>query len=556
MPEYIDVVVDTDPQDIMDDFITFMQTVVPGWTPSPGQLDVWMMMTIAFAAAESRDVASRVPKSIFRWFGANLVNLPPIDAAPASVASTWTVQDNAGYTIPAGTQVSIAKTGNEVYAFATTSDTVIPPGSTTATNVQLLALEPGADASDIGSPGAAVQLLDPLSFVTGITMTSATAGGADAESDDDYLNRLAAELRLLAPRPILPGDFSVFARQIAGVSRATTIDGYNPFHNLLTVNEASMETDATGWAVGANCTLAQSTAQAADGTHSLAMTSVAAGDMWSNEVGYYAVTPGDVMTALASIRANTVVRQCRVMIAWFDSSHTLLSTSNGTLGNDSTTAWTAYTLTATAPSGAAYARVRAYVVGTGGAGEVHYVDKVSLRRGSTTDWVPGGTPETGNPRMITVAVVDANGNPVSSAVKNAVQADLQARRETTFIVNVMDPTSVIIDVTYQVKALTGYDQTALLASINAAIAAYINPATWGVPSDDPVGWNDNTVLRYLEVAQIINNVQGVDYITSTGGNLDLQIGLHSGTLGRVDVTLPGVAPLPTTVGGTISGTVT
>jgi uncharacterized phage protein gp47/JayE len=61
-----------------------------------------------------------------------------------------------------------------------------------------------------------------------VTLDAPTAGGVDAESDADYLDRLHELLTLLAPRPILPNDFAVLARTVAGVGRATAIDLYNP----------------------------------------------------------------------------------------------------------------------------------------------------------------------------------------------------------------------------------------------------------------------------------------------------------------------------------------
>jgi hypothetical protein len=42
--------------------------------------------------------------------------------------------------------------------------------------------------------------------------------------------------------------------------------------NLLTVNQASLETDVTGWVQGANSTVARTTATALHGSASLAMT--------------------------------------------------------------------------------------------------------------------------------------------------------------------------------------------------------------------------------------------------------------------------------------------
>lgn len=52
--------------------------------------------------------------------------------------------------------------------------------------------------------------------------------------------------------------------------------------NLLTVNNESVETDITGWAAGGNTTIAQSTTQALQGTHSLRLTSTASGTISAN----------------------------------------------------------------------------------------------------------------------------------------------------------------------------------------------------------------------------------------------------------------------------------
>jgi uncharacterized phage protein gp47/JayE len=394
VPQYIDLAIDSDPEDILNDAYTYMEAVVPGWTPADGQLDVWLLQSISSAASELKEIASAVPSSIFRWFGATLLQLPPNDATIATTTVRFDVQDNLGYTIPDGTQVSIDRTGDDTVAFSVVGDWVIFPGSTFITGVAIQAVEAGADGSGLGSIGGVVHLLDPISFVTAVTQEAVTSGGADAEDDTDYLNRLVADLQLLAPRPILANDFAVFARDIAGVFRATAIDGYNP--------------------------------------------------------------------ADASFN---------------------------------------------------------------------------------------------NPRMVAMAVIDESGAAVSAPVKAAVAADLEARREINFVVNVIDPTFTLIDVTYQVKALVGFDLAQLVTDINTALQGYLSAASWGVPTNgDPHDWTNTTTVRYLEVAQLINSVDGVDYITTTAGNYDLQIGVHGGALGRVDIAMAGVAPLPNP--GTMTGVAT
>lgn len=549
--DYIDVPVETDPQSVLQEAYDFLAGVIPGWTPAEGNLDVWLLMSAAAAAAESRDVASRVTRTIFRWYGATLIGLPPNDATPATVLSTWNLSDTLGHTIPAGTQVTI-NSGDTPVPFTVQADAVVAPGASVANNVLLTAVTAGASGSGLGAIGGAVVVVDTLSFVTSVTQNAITTGGVDAETDTDYLNRLTAELQLLAPRPILPSDFAVFARNISGVYRATAIDGYNPNHNLLTANEASAETDATGWTNLANTTVAQSGAQFMDGSKSISMTAASAADMSMRNASNKTVTPGEQITATAFFRTAVTARACKVGIQWLDSGSSQISISYGSTANDTTSGWTQATVTATAPATAAFCRIVAFVTAPANA-EVHYVDEAQIRRGSTNNWVAGGTSDTGNARTVAVAAIDSNGAPVSAGIKTNIQNDLQARREVNFIVNVADPNQAIIDVTYDIHILAGYSAATVIANVNAAIASYLNPATWGSAAGG-VDWANTNVVRYLEIAQVINGVQGVDYITTTSGNYNLTIGIHGFTLARADITLPGVAPLPTTVGATITGT--
>lgn len=149
--------------------------------------------------------------------------------------------------------------------------------------------------------------------------------------------------------------------------------------NLLTANQASIETDASGWVALTNATIARSTAQFLDGAASLAVTSVAAGDMQAATV-----TPGVPViplrsyAAAASYRAAALARSVQTQLFWYDAASVFLSSGGATVGADTTTGWTANTVVATAPAAAAFARVVTRIVATAAAGEVHYVDRISL----------------------------------------------------------------------------------------------------------------------------------------------------------------------------------
>lgn len=226
---YITVPFVTDPDDLATQAFDYIESRFPGWLPNDGNLEVIHIEAISLIASALAFQASAVPDSIFRWLGP-LVDINPINAAPATVASTWTAIDASGYTIHAGTHVGIRVAGDDLIPFTVVADVTIAPGdtATAAGAVQLQAIAAGSAGSGLGTVGGTVELIDPLGWVASIVQTAVTGGGVDAEIDATFLGRLRSEFQLLAPRPILPPDFAVLARTVAGVYRAVAIDGYNP----------------------------------------------------------------------------------------------------------------------------------------------------------------------------------------------------------------------------------------------------------------------------------------------------------------------------------------
>lgn len=225
MPEYIDPPLVTEPDDLSQEAFEFLEDNIAGWLPAPGNLEVWLVESLAQLAGELMDVASAVPTSIFRYFGSTILGLPPYPPQSATGSTTWTARDAAGYTLEAGSLVGIAAAGDELLPFEVQVDAVIAVGASSVSGVVVVAVDPGADANGLT---ATPEVIDPLDWVQGVTLDTPTAGGVDEETDDDYLDRLRELLTLLAPRPILPNDFAVLARTVPGVGRATAIDLYNP----------------------------------------------------------------------------------------------------------------------------------------------------------------------------------------------------------------------------------------------------------------------------------------------------------------------------------------
>jgi uncharacterized phage protein gp47/JayE len=176
------------------------------------------------------------------------------------------------------------------------------------------------------------------------------------------------------------------------------------------------------------------------------------------------------------------------------------------------------------------------------------LDVAGVGRALALDGYNPATSTYNNERMIAVAMVDVNGHAVSTAVKNQVDTLLQSNREVNFVVNVIDPTFNTIDVTYAVKVSPGYTDTAdIVARVNAAIQTYLSAETWGLPEGgDTITWNNETVVRYLNLSEAILSVLGVRYIET------LTIGIGGGAQTAADKTMTGAAPMP--VPGVLAGT--
>jgi hypothetical protein len=163
--------------------------------------------------------------------------------------------------------------------------------------------------------------------------------------------------------------------------------------NLLTANQASVETDTTGLGAFNDCTIARSTAQARVGSASLALT--ATGVTVCAGATYTAVTPGETYTAAMSIRSASASRTGCVAIGWYTSDTTLISqVLDGPSATVGSGAWSDLAVTAVAPATAAYAQVYSYILGCT-AGEVFYIDALGIWRGAGGQWALPGLPITG-----------------------------------------------------------------------------------------------------------------------------------------------------------------
>lgn len=227
---YITLPIEVDADDAAEQMYARMAELVPGWEPSDGNLDVWLLQVVARTYADLAEVATGAADTLFRYVGESMFGLPPKSGTSAVFTTTWTATEAGTFVIPAGTNVGVRAPDGTIHQFATTEEVTVDTGTpATKAGVLVTAVEAGAAASGLPSTTAGnVVLLDPLEWVASVTGDELTYGGTDPESDDEYLNRLRDELTILAPRPITASDFAVMARRVSGVGKSWAVDGYNP----------------------------------------------------------------------------------------------------------------------------------------------------------------------------------------------------------------------------------------------------------------------------------------------------------------------------------------
>lgn len=204
---------------------------------------------------------------------------------------------------------------------------------------------------------------------------------------------------------VAPTNTAYASIQLTVIGAATSevhyVDQVGLFPNLrtqlLTENQADLESGTTGWAAGTSTSIAQDTTQFYRNKASLKLTrnttTGTASATTPTGTSGVPVNASVQYTAAARFRAGATARSVQISIAWYTAAGALISTSVGSSVADNATGWTQATVTATSPGTAAFATVIVEIL-SAIATEVHYVDAVVLNPGSTSaeihTWNQGG----------------------------------------------------------------------------------------------------------------------------------------------------------------------
>lgn len=461
MPDYIIEPLDTDSDVIFTRFVEFIQYNFPDWQPSDGQVDVILAKFMSTQVALTADMASRVLRAIFRYFGSSIVGIPPLPGAFAQADVLFTVNDANAHIVPASTMIGLVDQNSDTHLFELLSDVEIPANSIGVSY-------PGtAVAAEIGTYNnnltGTVFMIEMFDWINTVVVSGASSGGADPEEDDTYLNRLTANLGLMSPRPILARDFAVLARNIPGVWRAAVIDNFQGGANA---KQRIASTYTTGTFTLGNLT----------GGPTGPIPAVAT-----------AAQVGSAIAALAAYEAYDIrATGGPLNLAPIDVEFI------GRLGYTAVPTMTATT------------------TGLSGGGATFAISVVSV----------GSIWNTTGKLRAAISAVDIDGNPLSDAVRNELIAYLSDMLMQNFILTWVDPAYYKVSVTAVVVPTSGADSVSVQSSVAETLKQYLAPSNDGAIMNDGRAWVPDQTVRYTDLITACENVYGVDYVKSLVFGID------------------------------------
>jgi hypothetical protein len=206
--------------------------------------------------------------------------------------------------------------------------------------------------------------------------------------------------------PVLPPMLEAVSRAdlVTGVPRVQfALEGRS---NMLSANQASMTSDASGWEAVSGCTLSADATMSVSSGQSLRMSATGAGTMTAMTVPgspppgrfneppptgplEFPVFEGRTFTAMASFRSRSTSKIVRVGVRWFDVDDEQLGESMSDGQASTTSTWVKERVVAPAPLGAVRGRMVLVVENESVAGG-HNVDEILFAPGTIVNWHPGG----------------------------------------------------------------------------------------------------------------------------------------------------------------------
>lgn len=205
-------------------FLDELAARIPGWEEQEGSIETQLAEAKGVLSATLATLLVDTAADAYRGFAERILGMVFQQATPAYAAATFSLADDAGYTVPAGTQVTVAAPDGSPVGFTVLGDHVAAAGTTTLGGVPVASIEAGAHTN--GCSGPAI-LETGVVGVTGATITT-SSGGADPETQQEFLDRATARARRLSAIPITAGDHAAAALDHPAAARALAVSLFDP----------------------------------------------------------------------------------------------------------------------------------------------------------------------------------------------------------------------------------------------------------------------------------------------------------------------------------------
>jgi hypothetical protein len=223
---------DTDPDAIAVRVLNAIADRIEGWEAFAGDPLVVIGEEISRELANQRELMLNSIDLAVAGIGESVHGVAPFLDQPAQLRVELTLA-SADTLTPDFVVVGTGDAGDEV-AFQLTDAVTLPVGPS---EVTMTAVVPG-EAGNTVPVGPLTIATSTISVVSAVAVLPAS-GGRDAETLEEYLDRLTAVLATLRFGAVIADDLAALARNVDGVERAFGVDLYDPSNPTVQTQRAA-----------------------------------------------------------------------------------------------------------------------------------------------------------------------------------------------------------------------------------------------------------------------------------------------------------------------------
>lgn len=188
--EYVNLTIfDKQPRDIYTEAVEYATTALPELSVRPGTLEDALFQAMSFVSGEVIASVNRLPNGLMEGV-LNLLGFARIESTYATGTVQFTMIDDAGGTIAAGTQIGYTETVEGVstfHTFTTTAAALVLEGETLSSAVNIVADAAGEKPGLLS--GQTMVVVSASNRILSAALASDLESGAATETDAQYFAR-------------------------------------------------------------------------------------------------------------------------------------------------------------------------------------------------------------------------------------------------------------------------------------------------------------------------------------------------------------------------------